>query len=122
MTALPAGDLPGVDLPALSAWLDAEHPGLRQGERAGELITGGKANLTSRTTDGAAVWARRRPPLAHVLPSAHDMGREFRVIRALAPTDVPVPEAIALCTDPEVLGANFYLMSFVDGVVLDQPS
>ena len=87
---------------------------------SGELITGGKSNLTYRITDGASVWALRRPPLAHVLPSAHDMSREFRVISALGGTEVPVARAIALCQDPEVLGAPFYLMSFVDGVVFDQ--
>jgi aminoglycoside phosphotransferase (APT) family kinase protein len=104
----------------LTKWLDSEHPGLRAGPVSGELITGGKSNLTYRITDGASVWALRRPPLAHVLPSAHDMGREFRVISALGGTDVPVARAIALCRDPAVLGAPFYLMSFVDGVVFDQ--
>jgi len=112
--------LPGVDFVALTKWLDSEHPGLRAGPVSGELIAGGKSNLTYRITDGASVWALRRPPLAHVLPSAHDMGREFRVISALGGTDVPVARAIALCPDPEVLGAPFYLMSFVDGVVFDQ--
>jgi aminoglycoside phosphotransferase (APT) family kinase protein len=112
--------LPGVDFAALTKWLDSEHPGLRAGPVTGELIAGGKSNLTYRITDGASVWALRRPPLAHVLPSAHDMGREFRVISALGGTDVPVAQAIALCPDPEVLGAPFYLMSFVDGVVFDQ--
>jgi aminoglycoside phosphotransferase (APT) family kinase protein len=105
----------------LTKWLDGEQPGLRSGPVTGELITGGKSNLTYRITDGASVWALRRPPLAHVLPSAHDMAREFRVISALGGTDVPVPRAIALCRDPEVLGAPFYLMSFVDGVVFDTP-
>jgi aminoglycoside phosphotransferase (APT) family kinase protein len=104
----------------LTKWLDSEHPGLRAGPVSGELITGGKSNLTYRITDGVSVWALRRPPLAHVLPSAHDMGREFRVISALGGTDVPVARAIALCPDPEVLGGPFYLMSFVDGVVFDQ--
>ena len=112
--------LPGVDFVALTKWLDSEHPGLRAGPVSGELIAGGKSNLTYRITDGASVWALRRPPLAHVLPSAHDMGREFRVISALGGTDVPVARAIALCPDPEVLGAPFYLMSFVAGVVFDQ--
>ena len=112
--------LPGVDFSALTKWLDSEHPGLRAGPVSGELIAGGKSNLTYRITDGASVWALRRPPLAHVLPSAHDMGREFRVISALGGTGVPVARAIALCPDPEVLGAPFYLMSFVDGVVFDQ--
>ena len=112
--------LPGVDFAALTKWLDSEHLGLRAGPVSGELITGGKSNLTYRITDGASVWALRRPPLAHVLPSAHDMSREFRVISALGGTEVPVAKAIALCADPEVLGAPFYLMSFVDGVVFDQ--
>lgn len=115
------GELPGVDLRALSAWLDEQCPGLRAGELSGEVIAGGKSNLTYRIADGRDTWALRRPPLAHVLPTAHDMTREYRVISALAPTDVPVPEPVALCADPEVLGAPFYLMQFVDGVVLDQP-
>jgi aminoglycoside phosphotransferase (APT) family kinase protein len=113
--------LPGVDLPALTRWLDTERPGLRRGELSGTVIAGGKSNLTYRITDGTTTWALRRPPLAHVLPTAHDMAREFTVISALVPTTVPVPETVALCTDPEVLGAVFYLMSYVDGVVLDRP-
>jgi aminoglycoside phosphotransferase (APT) family kinase protein len=114
-------ELPGVDLAALARWLDAERPGLRVGELTGAVITGGKSNLTYRITDGTNTWALRRPPLAHVLPTAHDMGREYRVITGLASTPVPVPTPIALCEDPDVLGATFYLMSFVDGVVLDRP-
>lgn len=114
--------LPGVDLPALTTWLDSVRPGLRQGELSGEVIAGGKSNLTYRITDGTTTWALRRPPLAHVLPTAHDMAREFRVISALADTAVPVAPAIALCQDADVLGAPFYLMEFVDGVVLDKPA
>lgn len=114
-------ELPGVDLDALTRWLDAKRPGLRAGELSGEVIAGGKSNLTYRITDGKSVWALRRPPLAHVLPTAHDMAREFTVLSALGDTAVPVPTTIALCTDVDVLGANFYLMSFVDGVVLDRP-
>lgn len=113
-------DLPGVDLAKLTTWLDAERPGLRSGELSGEVLSGGKSNLTYRITDGTSQWALRRPPLANVLPTAHDMKREFRVINALQGSSVPVAEAIALCEDPEVLGAPFYLMGFVDGVVLDQ--
>jgi aminoglycoside phosphotransferase (APT) family kinase protein len=117
----PNSELPGVDLGALTSWLDAQRPGLRQGELTGSVISGGKSNLTYRVTDATTVWALRRPPLAHVLPTAHDMVREFRVISALEPTDVPVAHPVALCSDPQVLGAPFYLMSFVDGVVLDRP-
>jgi len=114
-------DLPGADLRGLARWLDAERPGLREGPLAGEVIAGGKSNLTYRVTDGSSTWALRRPPLAHVLPTAHDMAREFRVISALATTAVPVAPALALCEDSAVLGAPFYLMGFVDGVVLDRP-
>ena len=114
-------ELPGVDLDALARWLDAEQPGLRAGPLQGEVVAGGKSNLTYRVTDGTSAWALRRPPLAHVLPTAHDMVREYTVMSALGPTAVPVPRTIALCTDEDVLGARFYLMSFVDGVVLDRP-
>jgi aminoglycoside phosphotransferase (APT) family kinase protein len=72
-------------------------------------------------TDGASRWALRRPPLGHVLPTAHNMAREFRIISALHDTAVPVAGAVALCQDPDVIGAPFYLMGFVDGVVLDRP-
>ncbi len=112
--------LPGVDLAALRGWLDAEHPGLRSGELRAELIAGGKSNLTYRVTDGVTTWALRRPPLAHVLPTAHDMAREYRVVTGLASTTVPVARTVAFCDDVSVLGAPFYLMSFVDGVVLDR--
>src|SRR5882757_8275128 len=100
MAELPGVDLPGVDLDALTHWLDAEHPGLRHGPLTGEVIAGGKSNLTYRISDGVSTWALRRPPLAHVLPTAHDMVREFRVVSALADTAVPVADAIALCADP----------------------
>ncbi len=115
--------LPGADLDRLTTWLDGERPGLRQGELRGEVVAGGKSNLTYRITDGSSTWALRRPPLAHVLPTAHDMVREFTIIDALTPPEVavPVPSAIALCRDVDVLGAPFYLMNFVDGVVLDKP-
>ncbi len=114
-------ELPGLDLDALRTWLDAEHPGLRRGPLRAEVIAGGKSNLTYRVSDDVTTWALRRPPLAHVLPTAHDMAREFRVVSALAGTDVPVAAAVALCTDTSVLGAVFYLMAYVDGVVLDRP-
>ena len=59
----------------------------------------------------------RRPPLGQVLASAHDMGREYKIISALAGTDVPVAPALGLCTDPAVNGSPFYVMAFVDGVI-----
>jgi aminoglycoside phosphotransferase (APT) family kinase protein len=113
-------ELPGVDVEALERWLDHARPGLRSGPLDGAVIAGGRSNLTYRITDGTRTWALRRPPLAHVLPTAHDMAREFRVITALNGTDVPVPAPVVLCADVTVLGAPFYLMQFVDGVVLDR--
>ncbi len=78
-------------------------------------IAGGKSNLTYRVDAGARSVILRRPPLGHVLPTAHDMAREFRVISALGATAVPVPDALHLCVDPSVLGQPFYVMSRVDG-------
>ena len=92
-----------------------------------ELIAGGRSNLTYRldfrapgdTGPDAPVTrlVLRRPPLGHVLPTAHDMSREYRVLSALHGTAVPVPRPVAICPDAELLGAPFYLMEWVDGVV-----
>lgn len=106
---------PGLDLRRLREYLDAERPGLVRGELTGELITGGRSNLTYAVTDGQQRWAVRRPPLGHVLPTAHDMGREYRVISALGVTAVPVPPTVLHCDDPDPIGARFYIMEFVDG-------
>ena len=75
-----------------------------------ELIAGGRSNLTYLVTASGNELVLRRPPLGHVLPTAHDMTREFTVISALRDTDVPVPDAIHLCTDDDVIGAPFYVM------------
>src|SRR4051794_22862424 len=107
---------PGLDLAALRRWLDAAAPGLLDGPLTGDLIAGGKSNLTYRVSDGTRVVVVRRPPLGHVLATAHDMGREYRVISALRDTPVPVPEAYAWCADDSLLGAPFYVMSLVGGV------
>ena len=109
-------DPPGLDLGALRRWLDAAAPGVLDGPLTGELIAGGKSNLTYRVSDGTRVVVVRRPPLGHVLATAHDMGREYRVISALRDTPVPVPEAYAWCADDSLLGAPFYVMSLVEGV------
>ncbi len=111
---------PGLDLDRLHAYLDTEAPGLLPGPLSGELIAGGRSNLTYTITDGRRELVVRRPPLGHVLATAHDMSREYRVMTALAPTSVPVPETVLLCADPDVLGAPFYLMSKVEGTVYRQ--
>jgi aminoglycoside phosphotransferase (APT) family kinase protein len=108
-------DTPGLDLADLHAFLDRERPGLVAGELRGEVIAGGRSNLTYDVTDGHSSWVVRRPPLGHVLATAHDMSREHRVISALEPTDVPVPRTYVLCEDPDVLGAPFYVMEKVGG-------
>jgi aminoglycoside phosphotransferase (APT) family kinase protein len=82
------------------------------------LIAGGRSNLTFAIGDGRREWVLRRPPLGVVLPSAHDMSREYRALRALCDTDVPVPRPVVSCEDPAVLGAPFYLMERVPGEVV----
>lgn len=82
------------------------------------LIAGGRSNLTFRLDDGVTRWVLRTPPRAGRTPSAHDVAREHRVTAALAGTDVPVPEAVALCVDETVLGAPFAVAGFVDGVAV----
>ena len=79
------------------------------------LIAGGKSNLTFRVDAGARSVILRRPPLGHVLPTAHDMVREHTVMSGLAGTAVPVPRMLHLCTDAGVLGQPFYVMELVDG-------
>lgn len=106
---------PGLDLDRLRALLDRARPGLVTGQLTGRLIEGGRSNLTYAVTDDTSRWVVRRPPLGHVLATAHDMRREHRVISALHPTRVPVPRPVLLCEDEEVLGAPFYVMEFVDG-------
>ncbi|MEV0291990.1 phosphotransferase family protein [Nocardia sp. NPDC050710] len=108
-------ELPGLDLDRLAGWLAATLPDLFTGPLTGRLIAGGRSNLTYAVGDGSSEWILRRPPLGHVLATAHDMGREFRVMSALAGTEVPVPRTYALCADRDILGAPFYLMESVAG-------
>jgi aminoglycoside phosphotransferase (APT) family kinase protein len=108
----------GIDPARVSRWLAEQVPGLATPVEF-NLVAGGRSNLTYRVTDAAgAVYALRRPPTGGVLSTAHDMGREWLFLSAMAPTDVPVPEPVAFCADVEVTGAQFYLMAFVDGLVL----
>lgn len=83
------------------------------------LLAGGRSNLTFVLQDASgARWVLRRPPLHSVLPGAHDVGREYRVMAALAGTAVPVPLPVAREDNPDVLGAPFYVMAFVDGAIV----
>ena len=113
-----AEDLPGVDVANVTRWLD-QHIDGASGPYTFDLVAGGHSNLTYKVTDTAgAAYVLRRPPLGHLLASAHDMGREHRIISALAPTPVPVAPALGYCADPDVNGAPFYVMAFVDGLVV----
>jgi aminoglycoside phosphotransferase (APT) family kinase protein len=110
---------PGLDLERFAVYLDQSAPGIISGPFTAEVIAGGKSNLTYVVHGGGgASVVLRRPPLGHVLPTAHDMSREYRVIAALHPTGFPVPVPLHLCLDAEIIGSPFYLMSHVDGRVL----
>jgi aminoglycoside phosphotransferase (APT) family kinase protein len=112
------GGVPGIpDVARLARWLGERE--LSDGRLPGiELIAGGRSNLTYRLDFGGSRLVLRRPPLGHVLPTAHDMSREFRVLSALHGTDIPVPAPLALAPDPDVIGAPFYVMEYVAGAVL----
>lgn len=112
-------DVPGINPTALDQWFLANVPGA-QPPLDFSLITGGRSNITYRVTDSAGQgFVLRRPPLGHVLATAHDMGREHRIISALAPSAVPVPPALGHCDDASVNDAPFYVMAFVDGHVIN---
>ena len=109
----------GLDEAKVGAWL-GEHIEGAEGPFEYTLIAGGRSNLTFRVTDAAGhAYVLRRPPLGHVLATAHDMAREHKIIAAVGKTDVPAPPALGLCTDEDVNGAPFYVMGYVPGVVLD---
>jgi aminoglycoside phosphotransferase (APT) family kinase protein len=87
------------------------------------LIAGGRSNLTYRVEDASGrAWALRRPPLHHVLPTAHDMSREYRLMHSLGPAGIPVPVTIGLCADEAVNERPFYVMEFVEGHILRSAS
>lgn len=110
--------LDGIDVDGVTEWFSRHVPGAGE-PLTFELIAGGHSNLTYAVTDHSGRrWVLRRPPLGQVLATAHDMGREHRIISALASTDVPVPRAVGLCDDTSVNGAPFYVMEFVDGRVI----
>src|SRR5215216_4799733 len=108
----------GIDAKAVESWFGENVAGVDFPLRF-ERIAGGHSNLTYRVTDAAGRrWALRRPPLGKRLGSAHDMGREFKVVSALGDTEVPVAPVVGLCEDESVNGAPFYVMEFVEGPIL----
>jgi aminoglycoside phosphotransferase (APT) family kinase protein len=111
------GDIAGIQHDNVSRFFREHVPG-GDCELTFMLISGGRSNLTYLVRGGGRQWVLRRPPLGHVLPTAHDMAREHRILSALAPTDVPAPRPIALCEDPAVNDMPFYVMNYCPGVVL----
>jgi len=109
----------GIDPAPVTAWFTGHVPDVEP-PLTFELIAGGRSNLTYKVADSAGrAWALRRPPTGHVLPTAHDMSREHRIIAALGRhTDVPVAPAVGFCDDPSVNGAPFYVMGFVEGHIV----
>ena len=113
----------GIDAGNVTAWFEQNIDGVKP-PLDFDLIAGGRSNLTFRVTDSeGARYVLRRPPTSHVLPTAHDMGREFRIISALQGNAVPVPPALGFCEDEGVNHRPFYVMGFVDGQILrDAPA
>jgi aminoglycoside phosphotransferase (APT) family kinase protein len=108
----------GIDAGPVTAWFAANIEGVKP-PLSFRLIAGGRSNLTFKVTDDAGQeYVLRRPPTSHVLPTAHDMGREHRIIKALGPTAVPVAPALGFCEDESVNGRPCYVMGYVDGHVL----
>ena len=84
------------------------------------LLAGGRSNISYQLTDASgSSWVLRRPPLGHIMPSAHDMGREFRVLSGLNSVSYPTPATRGYCEDESVIGAKFMMMDFVDGRVIE---
>jgi aminoglycoside phosphotransferase (APT) family kinase protein len=111
----------GIDRARVEAWFAENVEGAKP-PLAFDRISGGRSNLTFGVTDSAGgAWALRRPPLGKRLGSAHDMGREHRVISALRDTPVPVPPVAGFCEDESVTGAPFYVMGFLGGPILRTP-
>ena len=109
------------DVDALRRWLQPRMDGIGS-DLTVEQFKGGQSNPTFRLSSGGRHFVLRRKPPGNLLPSAHAVDREFRVISALANTAVPVAGAHVLCEDPAVIGSMFYVMDCVEGRVLWDPA
>ncbi len=110
-----------IDITRLDSWIRDYVPTF-QGPVIAEKFAGGQSNPTFKLSCGEQQYVLRRKPPGELLASAHAVDREFRVISALANTDVPVPKAIALCEDDSVIGSMFYVMEYLEGRVLWEPA
>ncbi len=112
----------GIDVESVTRWVEGNIEGV-EGPLEFTRIKGGHSNLTYEVRDAQGRrLVLRRPPLGHLLPTAHDMNREWRFISAVHPTGVPAPPPLAFCEEPDVTGAPFYVMDFVEGYVLTDPA
>jgi aminoglycoside phosphotransferase (APT) family kinase protein len=109
------------DTARLAQWMTAHVEGF-SGALAVEKFKGGQSNPTFLLRDAGRKYVLRRKPPGKLLPSAHAVDREYRVISALAATDVPVARSYALCEDDSVIGTMFYIMACVDGRIMWDPS
>jgi len=108
------GDKDRLDLDALGAWMTVNVPGFA-GPLTYAKFAGGQSNPTYRLDTPDRAYVLRRKPFGPILPSAHAVDREYRVIAGLHPTGFPVPKPYGLCEDPGVIGAAFYVMEMVEG-------
>src|SRR5262245_54052567 len=109
------------DLDRLAAYLKQHVDGFA-GSLTAKQFKGGQSNPTFLLKAGAKRYVMRRKPLGKLLPSAHAVDREYRILTALGATEVPVPKTWCLCEDDSIIGSAFYVMDFVDGRVLWDPS
>ena len=118
---MPVPDKHRVDVNVLEAYLRERISDLT-GPLVVEQFRGGQSNPTFRVTAGRRRFALRRKPPGKLLPSAHAVEREYRVMTALSGSDVPVPRTWCLCEDPSVIGTAFYVMDCVDGRIFWDPA
>jgi len=114
-------DPPGLRLTSLADWMQSNIVGFNaSGTLQATLLAGGRSNISYKLTDASgSSWVLRRPPLGHIMPSAHDMGREFRVLSGLNSVSFPTPATRGYCEDESVIGAKFMMMDFIDGRVIE---
>jgi len=114
-------DPPGLRLASLSNWMQDNVAGFdASAALQATLLAGGRSNISYQLTDASgSSWVLRRPPLGHIMPSAHDMGREFRVLSGLNKVAFPTPTTRGYCEDESVIGAKFMMMDFIDGRVIE---
>jgi aminoglycoside phosphotransferase (APT) family kinase protein len=115
--------VPGIDVEALIRYLPGVLPGFDPDAALSvRLLAGGRSNLTCLLTQSGGKWVLRRPPLGHIVPSAHDMAREFRTLSFLDGTGYPAPRPLALCTDHSVLGVTFMVYEYAAGTIISDPA